>query len=201
MSKTIPAEIRPALLIFTSISILLVVAIVFSLMYRDDAAQSEQSAQRAMRIWKNKIDGSRESDKIVDKYERSYLGLVKKGVIGNEDRLSWFETIQYISESRSMPSVKYSVVSQEKVESATIKSSYSGLDLYSSVMTLDMRTGHEGDLFALIDGLQDRAKGLFTIDNCNVTRERLKDAARDSISIDGVKAKCELSWYTIKAAE
>lgn len=201
MSKTIPVEIRPALFIFASTSILLVVAMVFSMMYRDDAAQSEQSAMRAMRIWKNKIDGSRESDKIVDKYEQAYLGLVKKGVVGNEDRLSWFETIQYISESRGMPSVKYSVVSQEKVASPVIKSRYNGLDLYSSVMTLDMKMGHEGDLFALIGGLQDKAKGLFTIDSCDLNQERLKDDARNSIRIDGMKARCKLSWYTIKAAE
>jgi hypothetical protein len=201
MFKALPAHARPALIIFASVMIVMIVAIGLSVMYRDEAEQSENGAQRAMRLWKNKIDGSRESDKIVDKYERGYLELVKKGVVGNEDRLSWFETIQYISESRGMPSVKYSVISQKKVDSPTIKQKYSGLDLYSSVVTLDITMGHEGDLFALIGGLQDKAKGLFTVDKCNIEQLQKNELTADSISIDQMKAYCELSWYTIKSAE
>lgn len=179
----------------------MIVAVALSKMYRDEAEQGENAAQRAMRIWKNKIDGSRESDKIVDKYEQSYLKLVKKGVVGNEDRLSWFETIQSVSEARGMPSVKYSVVSQKKVESPTIKKMYGGLELYTSVMTLDITMGHEGDMFALIGGLQDKAKGLFTVDRCDLQHNRQDTKIANSISLDQMKAHCELSWYTIKATE
>ena len=201
MFKTLPAHVKPALMIFIAVMLLSTAAISLSHVYRDEAEQGENGAQRAMRIWKNKIDGSRASDKIVDKYEQGYLELVKKGVVGNEDRLSWFETIQYVSESRGMPSVKYAVISQKKVESPTIKKMYSGLDLYSSVMTLDITMGHEGDLFALIGGLQDKAKGLFTVDRCNVEQKPPQAALANSISIDQMEAHCELSWYTIKSAE
>jgi len=176
-------------------------ATILSMMYRDDAVQRESSAQRAMHIWKSKIEGSRRSDKIVDKYEQEYLDLVKKGVIGKEDRLSWYEAIQNVSESRGMPSVKYAVVSQKKVSTPTLSQKYRGLALYRSVMTLDTTMGHEGDLFALLNGLQDRAKGLFTVDECKLEMNRPKDADADVISINQMKAHCELSWYTIKSAE
>jgi len=201
MFRAVPTRVRPALIIFSGVMLAVITAIGLSLMYLDDAEQSENGAQRAMRIWKNKIEGSRESDKIVDKYERSYLDLVKKGVVGEEDRLSWFETIQYVSESRGMPSVKYAVISQKKVDSPTLKKKYGGLDLYSSVMTLDITMGHEGDLFALLDGLQDKAKGLFTVDTCDVEQNRQKRTSVDIISIDQMKARCVISWYTIKASE
>ena len=201
MFNAIPAQTKPAVLIFSGVMIISILAASFSLMYRSDANDSERSAIRAMRIWQSKIDGSRESDKIVDKYERSYLDLVRKGVVGDEDRLSWFETIQYVSESRGMPSVKYSVISQKKVESPMIKQKYTGLDLYRSVMTLDISMGHEGDLFALVTGLQDKAKGLFAIDKCDVERLGLVKADATTISLDQMKASCELSWYTIKSSE
>lgn len=201
MLKAIPLYVRPALWIFLSVLAICVTAVTLSIMYVDEAKNSETSAARAMRIWQSKIDGSRESDRIVDQYEQDYLDLVKKGVVGDEDRLSWFETIQYIAESRGMPSVKYSVISQKKIESPVIKKMYSGLDLYSSVMTLDMKMGHEGDLFALIGGLQDKAKGLFAIDKCDVEQLPVKAQDIDSISIDRIKAYCELSWYTIKSSE
>ena len=201
MFKALPAHVRPALLIFASVMLVMISAIVLSMMYRDNAVQSEHSAQRAMHIWKNKIEGSRRSDRIVDKYEQEYLNLVKKGVIGKEDRLSWYETIQSVSESRGMPSVKYAVVSQKQVSTPTLQQKYSGLALYRSVMTLDMTMGHEGDLFALLNGLRDRAKGLFTVDKCELEMSRLKDADANVININQMKGHCELSWYTIKSAE
>ncbi len=201
MFKFLPPHLRPSLLIFISVMLAMITAIVLSMMYRDNAVQSERSAQRAMHIWKNKIEGSRRSDKIVDKYEQEYLNLVKKGVIGKEDRLSWYEAIQHISESRGMPSVRYSVVSQKQVSTPTLRQKYSGLALYKSVMTLDMTMGHEGDLFALLNGLRDKAKGLFTVDQCKLEMNRPKDAAANVISINLMKGHCELSWYTIKSAE
>ena len=200
MFKALPAQIKPSFWIFTIVVAISITSVGLSLVYNDEVKGSELSAMRAMRIWQSKINGSRESDKIIDKYERSYLDLVKKGVVGNEDRLSWFETIQFVSESRGMPSVKYSVISQKKVDSPLLKQKYSGLDLYGSVMTLDITMGHEGDLFALIGALQDRAKGLFTVDKCNVEQFRPKDPGMQQISLDQMKAYCELSWYTIRSA-
>ena len=92
-------------------------------------------------------------------------------------------------------------ISQKQVSTPTLKQKYGGLALYSSVMTLDMTMGHEGDLFALLNGLQDRAKGLFTVDQCKLEMNRPKDADAKAIIIDQMKGHCVLSWYTIKSAE
>ena len=56
-------------------------------------------------------------------------------------------------------------------------------------------------MFALVTGLQDKAKGLFAIDKCDVERLGPKTADAMSISLDQMKANCELSWYTIRSAE
>jgi hypothetical protein len=168
-------------------------------MYKQNVVADEQAATRAMRIWKSKIDGSLESDRIVDKYERSYLDLVKKGIIGDENRLSWFETLQYIAESRAMASVKYAVASQYKQDSPTLKSRYAGLELNASTMQLDISMRHEGDLFALLGGLQDRAKGIFAVDKCDL--EMIVTRGDETPVNNDMKASCELSWYSIKSAE
>ena len=55
------------------------------------------------------------------------------------------------------------------------------------------------DLFAIIDALQDNAKGLFAVDKCDLERTPSPDA-ENTISIDNMKAYCELSWYSIKSA-
>jgi len=47
-----------------------------------------------MQKWQTKLNSSVENNKIIDEYESNFLKLVNQGVVGDEDRLSWFETIQ-----------------------------------------------------------------------------------------------------------
>jgi len=182
--------------VFVLISSVLVVSM--SYMVAEDAYQGRDSASRAMRLWKNKIEGSRKSNRIVDEYESGYLSLVKNGVIGVENRLNWFETIQATSESRGMPSVKYSIASQAWHNDKYYKSEFSGISVYRSIMTLDIKMGHEGDLFAMLNNLEYKAQGLFAVDKCKV--ETISTAVAIPNRND-MKAYCELSWYTIRSSE
>lgn len=189
--------IRSPLYVFAFALIISIVAILVSETYRDDAFDMQQSESRAMRIWKNKIDGSRESNKIIDEYEKSYTQLVKDSIVGEENRLSWFETIQATTNARGMPSVKYSVSSQDKLDDTSGAHKQMGINVYRSKMTLDIKMSHEGDLFAMLNNLDEKAKGLFSVDSCSIEQlssERI--SAKESMH-----AYCELSWYTFTSAE
>lgn len=201
MHNKIHPFLSRALYVFIVVAVTTVCLVGFSYMYMDSAEQDELSAKRAMKIWKNKIDSSRQNNNIIDAYEQTYLGLINNNVIGEEDRLSWYEAIQATSESRGMPSVKYSVTSQSKLNSREVAKVYKGLDLYRSVMTLDIRMSHEGDLFSLVNNLEDRARGLFVIDKCDVENTDRKADLKVSAVMDSMKAYCEMSWYTIQATK
>ena len=150
-----------------------------------------------MRIWKNKIDGSRASNRIIDEYESSYTELVKNSIVGEENRLSWFEAIQATSNARGMPSVKYNVSSQKLVEDKSGKHRQQGINVYRSKMTLDIKMSHEGDLFAMLNNLEEKAKGLFSVDRCDIEKlEPGKKAVKENM-----RAYCELSWYTFKSTD
>jgi hypothetical protein len=162
----------------------------------EDAYKDQKSEQRAMRIWKNKIDGSRESNRIIGEYEHSYINLVKNSVVGEENRLSWFETIQATTNARGMPSVKYNVASQKLLESSSTYASV-GLQVYRTKMTLDIKMAHEGDLFVMLNSLEKKAKGLFSVDKCNIEQTDTSNAASNE---NKMQAYCELSWYTFKSS-
>jgi len=189
--------IRRSLYVFTSVVVASVVAVVLSDSFMDDAYKNEQSEKRAMRIWKNKIDGSRESNKIIDEYESSYTSLVNRHIVGEENRLSWFETIQSTTNARGMPSVKYNITSQQLVPDTSGQHSAKGLDVYRSKMTLEIKMAHEGDLFAMLNNLDEKAKGLFTVDKCDI--EKVKASSKESR--EKMRSFCELSWYTFKSSD
>ena len=185
-------------LIFFILTLIFSVGIVaVSGAYMDHAYDGRQSEKRAMRIWKNKIDGSRQSNKIIYQYENRYLELVRNNIVGEEDRLDWLENIQAIANARNMPSVKYDLSSQRLVEDKTGQHRAQGLKIYRSNMTLDMKMAHEGDLFAVLNALQEKAKGLFVVDQCNIEKTT---KPTKSGNVD-MSARCELGWYTFKSAE
>ena len=199
MSKSLNIHplIRRPLILFVSIMILSGVIVVISDSYLQHAYEGRQSEKRAMRIWKNKIDGSRESNKIFDEYESRYLLLVKNNVVGEENRLNWIEIIQATANSRNMPSVKYNLSSQILVEDKTGEHKAQGLEVYKSEMTLDMRMAHEGDLFAMLNTLKEKAQGLFVVEQCKIGKQG-KSSAKTN---ENMRANCLLNWYTFKSSE
>ena len=185
-----------ALGVFAVTLIACIVVVSISFFYMDEIYQDQQSAKRAMRIWQTKINNSVENNQIIDEFESNFLNLVNQGVVGSEDRLSWFETIQNTAKKRGMPLVKYSISSQEKLSEKNIKRNYKGIDVYKSVMTLDITMAHEGDLFALLNDLE-KADGLYTVDKCDI--EKISSNVVDTDN--NMKAYCELGWYTFRGSK
>lgn len=198
MLNQIHPVLRRSLFTFLIMAVASVAAVVTSGMFMEDAYKDEQSERRAMRIWKNKIDGSRESDRIIGEYEHSYIGLVKNNVVGEENRLSWFETIQATTNARGMPSVKYNVASQKLMQSSSGAYAAVGLQVYRTKMTLDIKMAHEGDLFAMLNNLEKKAKGLFSVDKCDIAQTGSKTPVAN---VNKMQAYCELSWYTFKSTQ
>jgi len=196
MLKSLTPALMRSLIVFIIIVALSVVVVSISFVYMDGVYQEQQSAKRAMQSWQSKINSSVENNQIIEAFESNFLKLVNQGVVGSEDRLSWFETIQNTAKKRGMPSVKYSITSQQELNETNIKTEYKGIDVFKSVMTLDIKMAHEGDLFALLNDLE-KADGLYAVDSCNIEKTTRK--AVDSENI--MKAYCELGWYTFRASK
>lgn len=193
--KTLTPSLVRAIVITSVVLIATMITVTISYIYMDGIYEEQQSAKRAMQLWQSKINSSVESNQIIDEFESNFLKLVNQGVVGAEDRLSWFETIQNTAKKRGMPLVKYSISSQEPLKERSLKREYRGIDVFKSVMTLDIKMAHEGDLFALLNDLR-KADGLFAVDSCDIEKISKKVVDTDN----NMKAYCELGWYTFRGA-
>ena len=193
--KLTPAIIR-AIIVFTVLLIASVAVVSASYAYMNSVSDEQKSAKRTMRIWQSKIDNSVQNNQIINEFEVNFLSLVNQGVVGSEDRLSWYETIQNTAKKRGMPSVKYRVSSQEPFVKENLRKDYRGIDVFKSVMSIDVEMAHEGDLFALLNDLA-KADGLYAIDRCNIEKISKSDIETDN----NMKAYCELGWYTFRRAQ
>ncbi len=189
-----PSLIRAGI-IFISILVVVLIGVSYSYVYLDNTDQQQHSASRSMQTWRSKINSSVADNQIIDQFEKNFVKLIKQGVVGKEERLSWFETIQNTADRRGMPSVKYSISSQKLLKEDNIRREFPGINVYKSTMMLNVKMGHEGDLFSLLNDLE-KAKGLFAVDKCTIEKINLRKAQ----STNNMKAYCELGWYTFRHA-
>jgi len=190
-----PALVR-AIAVFAVTFVISIIIATISYMYMDDIYQDQQSAKREMQKWQVKLNSSIENSHIIEEFESNCLNLVNQGVVVDEDRISWFETIQNTAKKRGMPLVKYSISTQQVLKEANLKRDYKGIDVFKSSMTLDAKMAHEGDLFALLNDLS-KADGLYTVDKCKI--EKINNKNTDTNNT--MKAFCELGWYTFRGTK
>ncbi|MCW9047270.1 MAG: hypothetical protein OQK46_04255 [Gammaproteobacteria bacterium] len=136
---------------------------------------------------------------LLEKFEEKYKQLQSDGIVGDEQRLNWVDTIENITTLNKIPYLKYKIDKRETVNSNQISQLYPGIQLLKSTMTLEMQLLHEGDLYTVINSLHEKAKGLFDIKSCAIIRNMTQiESLVDSETDKNFSAKCELNWYTMQ---
>lgn len=150
-----------------------------------------QSTHKIYRNIVNDID-------LIDQYRSLYNDYKSTGLVGEERRLSWIESLESTNQVLRLPNLSYTLAPQEDFERPQFRSKR-GVDVKSSPMQLRMGLLHEEDLFALLEGLRLSIKNLFTVDSCVMTRtseiEQSLDTKRPNLN-----TSCLIRWVTIDAA-
>lgn len=200
---SVSPEIKKSLMVFTIVLFSMIVAVTISGMYKANANDEHTLVSSEMSKWRDKIDEANRNNLILVQHEDTFKELQDDSIIGDENRLSWVEVVQKVADSRGIASVKYNIASQVLLDKNLLNKKYRGIDVYKSVMSIEMNFIHEGDLFVMLNALRDEAKGLMTVDKCDV--ELINKDVNDGIigqdTTDNMRAFCEISWYTLKKSE
>lgn len=139
------------------------------------------------------LDVDQEEKLLLDNYPK-FIELYDRGVIGREKRLNWIEALRQSGEKVDLPSLKYSIKSQETF-SPGFPLNYSGYALYRSSMDLTLGLLHEGDLFSLLNHINKTAEGIYTISECSF--KPMSNKIRINKDQANVAVSCLLHWITI----
>lgn len=202
LKLSINQDIKKALLTFAIILLSMISMVIASDVYRSNASEKNARTMAEMSSWSNKIEDANRNNQILVQHQETFKKLKDNFVIGDENRLSWVEVVQKVADSRKIASVKYDIASQVLLDKNVLGSEYAGIDVFKSVMSLEMKFIHEGDLFVMLNALRRETKGLVAVDKCEV--ELINKDVNDGIigqnKTDNMRAYCELSWYTLKKA-
>ncbi|OGT82439.1 MAG: hypothetical protein A3H91_00425 [Gammaproteobacteria bacterium RIFCSPLOWO2_02_FULL_61_13] len=140
-----------------------------------------------------------EEEKQIKKYFPRFLDLYHGGIIGREERLNWIETLRDAGERLRIPSLNYEIRSQGAF-APSFPLNLGRYQLYSSEMSLSLQALHEGDLLRLLQLLDTRAAGLYSIHACRMNKS---SQVIDVTSGDkgNILVQCEMNWFTVKLAD
>jgi len=136
-----------------------------------------------------------EEEHLINEYYPVFLTLFDRGVLGDEHRLDWIETIRATGESIKLPALRYKINSQN-IYTPEYPVNTGNFSLYSSDMVLNLDLLHEGDIFRVLRDLDNKALGTYSVSGCKFLRksgEVKEDPTKANISAD-----CNLQWFTIK---
>lgn len=189
--------LRGAFLVLALALTLGAAALVGALRYQDEVwrgFEREKGRLELVRARYRTIDRQR---RLIENWLPEFRNLQQAGIIGEERRLAWIETLRDAAARVKVPSLRYGI------ERRTVYETGLGLDAgafrpFSTMVHLEAGLLHEGDLIRLLRELAIRIAGLHRIDRCGVHRAG-PDFVRRPGAVNLV-ARCDLRLITLAPA-
>ena len=187
---------RPLIILVVSI-VIFAALVLAGYQYEKTQSEAYQKALTTLRsthqIYSNMVNDI----DLLDQYRNLYSDYKASGLVGQERRLSWIESLESTNEVLRLPTLTYDLNPREEFERPGFKVKR-GVEVNSSPMLLSIGLLHEEDLFALLEGLRLSIRNLFTVDNCSITRPSPVTVSLDTKSAN-LFSTCTIRWVTIDA--
>ncbi len=165
------------------------------------ALRLHAEASRGFDREKDRLEAVRARYRTIDEQKRqietwlpAYRSLQAAGVIGEERRLEWIETLRTAAARVGLPSLRYRI-EPRTAYGAEPGPAAGGHGAFSTVVRIEAGLAHEGDLERLIGELAGADAGLLRMERCSVRR-----SGPDFIMRPGavnLSAECGLRWITL----
>lgn len=139
-------------------------------------------------------DDAEAASYVLREYLEPYRALQMSGHIGSPRRLQWLETLRTLGERNDIPGVSFTLESSSLVEALEDPYWNDQIPIRSTDMKLTMQLSHEGDLYQILEGLDQAAPGLFNTEQCYL---RWLQDFNDDIALTRLRGECSLRWYTL----
>jgi hypothetical protein len=133
-------------------------------------------------------------------YAEEYAALLKRNIIGNEQRLDLIDGLEAIRNRNVVLGFKYAIAPQEPYKPPVALDS-GNFAINMSRMSLSFDLLHEGQLAKFFDMLRNNANGWYMLDGCTVERlaKRGGGVSTDHTGLaPQLKAECKGEWLTLK---
>jgi len=172
-----------------------VAALIATKQYLDQTLIQHKVALAERQAIQNKLSRATEEEREIREKLVDYRKLLARGVIGDERRLEWVETIGQIKNDYKLSEIKYQIEPQRTLELPGIAPT-SDVEFRVSALKVDMQLLHEGDLFLFLDGLRSKLKAHVLVRSCSI--QRIDRSGQDRGIAPRLRADCVIDLVTIR---
>jgi hypothetical protein len=163
-----------------------------------DAAKAAQGATRLSRVAaQERVSRVSEEEREIRDDLVYYEQMRRHGVVGEQSRLDWIESIARIKNERKLFEIKYNFEPQKPADYPGLVAT-GGAEFVVSRLKLDMLLLHEGDLLNFLTDLQANIMAHVSVRNCTVARiERGTIPSATSLQ-PRLRAECQVDLVSLK---
>ena len=165
----------------------------------DSYVQDTEKQRAAISAQRTEVQGklnrANEEEREIKANLQQYRALVARGIIGEEKRLDWVDTITTIKSERRLFNISYSIEPQKQLDYPGF-SAGSGVYFMTSRVRINLQLLHEEDLLNFIDDLAKRSKLYLSVRNCTI--QRTERGSGGTVLAPRLQADCVFDLITIR---
>lgn len=143
----------------------------FHAQYAAEQSKISNRLQQEERDYRERLATINEEEQLQQEFAVSYQQFVELGVIGEEQRLNWIETLQNVARKRRLFELAYKIGSRSTLESnQSAFTSGSTIRIQASEMELAMSMLHDLDFMMFLEDYSQNADGIFIPLYCRMRR-------------------------------
>lgn len=167
--------------------------LVYAALQSANASKSAYAQAQAERDdFAKKLQRARSEEADIRLQSAAYTTMKQRGIVGDEQRLTWAELLDDIRSQRRLVEMHYEIAPQQKLSGESGRFAF-----FASPMKLQLGLLHEEDLTRFISDLRQRASALIQVRSCTVKRAA---NASDRGTPVNLQADCEIDWVTLREA-
>ncbi|HEX5057183.1 MAG TPA: hypothetical protein VFX02_11890 [Gammaproteobacteria bacterium] len=188
--------IHKPLIVFSAGVMVGILLFMMALKYNEGEKTQFLAAEKNFNHTQQRYSEAQRDKELYRQYIDRYIRLSEKGIVGDEQRLSWIEVLQDVNKRLQLSSLQYEISPQQKAELPF--NLPRNIELNVSQMKLSAGLLHEGDLIELLETLKLRANGFYALDSCELaTQLGSHRSLRYQPGVPFITMDCTLSWYTV----
>jgi len=196
LSKTDLPILRWSILAICS-SILVSAAILYaSSAYIGSSQKDLTNARNARNDARNRLAAANEDRDNMSIYSKEYGDLVRRKIIGDEQRLDWIEGMEKLRQKNLVWEFRYHIAPQ-KIYIPKSPIATGNFDIHYSEMGLKFDLLHEAQLADFFAALPRYIEGWYQLEGCTLKRRTTEDNAATSSGAQ-LSAECTGGWITLK---
>lgn len=141
-----------------------------------------------------KLASATEEEREIKASLQQYQALAARGIVGEEKRLDWVDTVTAIKNERRLFNVNYSIEPQKELDYPGF-STVGGVHFMVSRVKMEIQLLHEEDLLNFIDDLAKRGRSYLSVRSCDVQRS---DRGAGTTLAPRLMASCVFDLITIR---